>query len=193
MVSPIFAQLPTATYVAGLLDVVAYPFTGPMDDHSVDGLFINRFNPTDLFGLNIGYCRTNTHKGQFAAVDGVDNISACHIGTRDKDGNILGFIDNEPIEFVHKFTHDRKGTQGMGMQFFDTMRVPFGDYLYYARGSGIFFNPGKVLNARNKIDAMRIGLNNSKMTPTVKGWNDSPTAKRGDLSKTPNQFFGKDQ
>ena len=184
-----FQQRYTSSYAAQVLDVVSYPFTGPEDLTSVDGTFINRFDPDNLFGKNIGFCRTGTHQAEFAVVDGATGTSACYLGTRGSNGEILGFKDNQPLEFVHKFTHSTPND--VGTQFFDTMKEGFGDFLYYSRGSGLFFNPGKVLNARNKIDAMRIALNHSKMTPTVSGWNDNPGTPRGDQSKLKNPYYGK--
>ena len=184
-----FNRLPHTSYSAELLDIISYPFTGAEETNSVDGYFVNRFNPDDLFGKNIGFCRTGTHDAEFAVVDNVKGISAYYIGIRGTDGEIMGFKNNEPIEFVHVYTHHNPSK--IGEQFFDTMYAGFGDYLYYARGSGIFINPGKVLNARNKIDAMRVALHHSKMTPTVKGWNDSDNAPRGDQSKDKNKYYQK--
>lgn len=189
MLDSSFLQRYTSSYAAQYLDVVTYPFTGPEDSVSVDGLFINRFAPDDLFGKNIGFCRTGTHQAEFAVVNGATGTSACYLGTRGSNGEILGFKDNQPIEFVHKFTHN--SSVSLGTQFFDTMKAGFGDYLYYARGSGVFFNPGKVLNARNKVDAMRIALNHSVMTPTVSGWNDKAGTPQGDKSQAKNPFYGK--
>ena len=175
------------SYVANLLDVVAYPFTEADQNMSVDGYLVNRFDPDDLFGKNIAFCKTGTHNGEFAIVDQVKGVSAYYLGVRGDDGEIEGFKDNMSIEIIHIYTHNTP--DNVGGQFFDITNETFGDYLYYARGSGVFFNPGKVLNARNKIDAMRIALHYSKMTPTVSGWNDSSSDVRGDQSKDSNKYY----
>ena len=179
------------SYVSELFDIVSYPFTGSNQINSVDGYFINRFDPNDLFGKNIAFCRTGTHNAEFSIVDKVTNTSAYYIGIRDQTGEILGFKDNVPIEYAHIYTHH--SPNNIDEQFFDTMSAGFGDFLYYARGSGLFFNPKKILHARNKIDAARIALHYSKMTPTVSGWNNSITDVRGDENKNKNPYYQKCQ
>ena len=186
-----YSSFITNVKTALLYDIITYPYTG--SSTTVAGAIVNRFDPQNIFGTHIGYSMKGTHYNEFQEVSNIPNTMAYYIGGRDKNGTIMGFKDNALIEIIHVDTHLKyKGLDG---QVFDAMYASYGDFLYLARGSGLFYNVGKVLNVRNKIEAIRVAFNMSKKLPKIGGIIDTNTTyKAGDdnpfYQKCPNTIDG---
>ena len=189
-----YNALQNSSVLAQQNDIISVPFTGMFpqpngDAYGVNGVFVNRYDPQDLFGpTNVGYCKTGSHRAEFAtALVGAPGTSAYHITARGADGEILGFRDNVPFEVVHTNTHGPVPTT-LANQFYDSSYAKYGVYYYMARGSGLFFNPKRVLNVRNKVEAIRRVIGALDKLPAIDGvWGTDTPRKAGD----PNPFKGK--
>lgn len=117
----------------------------------IRGLFVNRYNPDNVV-ISTAYCKTGTANTELATTD-IPGVSLFLI--RD------GFKSNSLIEISHCDTSSP--SNNISSMSFNTKTSKYGKWLYYTRGSGIFYNLGKTDFAYNKVHALLKlnGLTNS--------------------------------
>ena len=113
----------------------------------IRGLFVNRYNPDNVF-ISTAYCTTGTANTELATTN-IPGVSLFLI--RD------GFKSNSIIEISHCDTNSQ--SSNISNMNFNTKTSKYGHWIYYTRGSGIFYNLGKTDFAYNKVHAL-LKLNN---------------------------------